>query len=58
MGRKNWTDASIAKPKYYQLCWLDIGSRKPMAGWWTGIHWDGLNYQGDEVKSWKYQGVC
>lgn len=39
--------------KYYDICMLDIGE-KIMPGWWNGTSWDGLNYEGQEVKRWKY----
>lgn len=41
------------KKRWYDLCFLDVGS-KVIRGWWTGKHWDGLRYKGQNIRRWMY----
>ncbi len=48
----SWKPAN-QKPREYDICLLDVGDKKNIIGWWTGLAWDGLRYDGQQVYQWK-----
>lgn len=48
-----WADSSKFLPRDYDLCYCKM-EKQTLAGWYTGVSWDGLNVKpDDEVFSWK-----
>lgn len=47
-------DTVPTRKRWYDLCLFDLGDGKAVSGWWSGSMWDGLKYNGEPIKRWRY----
>ena len=49
-----WVDAKVFRPFPYDLVNMKLQEQKVIAGWWTGLKWEGLRLKAkDKVVLWK-----